>query len=79
MGDEILGPSVYSEMVWNARQLRAQAGLKPFDWIVLRNRLAHIDARNKRDIADLMSQLAQRIGFRMAPGFGERVTKSFSW
>ncbi len=27
MGDKITGPSVYSEMVWNARQLRAQAGL----------------------------------------------------
>ena len=26
-GEEITGPSVYSEMVWTARQLRAQAGL----------------------------------------------------
>ena len=30
-GEKILGPSVYSEMVWNARQLRAQAGLKPVE------------------------------------------------
>ena len=28
-GEKITGPSVYSEMVWSARQLRAQAGLKP--------------------------------------------------
>lgn len=28
-GEKIKGPSVYSEMVWNARQLRAQAGLPP--------------------------------------------------
>ena len=39
MGDKITGPSVYSEMVWNARQLRAQAGLAPIDWIVVRNRM----------------------------------------
>ena len=38
-GEQILGPSVYSEMVWNARQLRAQAGLKPIDWVVIRNRV----------------------------------------
>jgi chromosome partitioning protein len=28
-GEKILGPSVYAEMVWTARQLRAQAGLRP--------------------------------------------------
>jgi len=32
-GDKITGPSVYSEMVWMARQLRAQAGLPPIDWV----------------------------------------------
>jgi chromosome partitioning protein len=39
----------------------------------MRNRLAHIDARNMRDVATLLEQLARRIGFRLAPGFGERV------
>ncbi|MEE8505432.1 MAG: division plane positioning ATPase MipZ, partial [Kiloniellales bacterium] len=43
------------------------------DWVVMRNRLTHIEARNKREIADLLVQLARRIGFRIAPGFGERV------
>ena len=35
-GDKITGPSVYSEMVWRARQERAVAGGKPIDWVVLR-------------------------------------------
>ena len=70
---EVLAPSPYSKMVWENNNRRVMTGRPPVDWIVLRNRLAHIDARNKRDIADLMGQLAQRIGFRMAPGFGERV------
>lgn len=72
-GNKILGPSVYSEMVWQQRQNRARAGRPPLDWIVMRNRLAHVDARNKREIGRLLDDLAKRIGFRLSPGFGERV------
>lgn len=71
--NKILGPSVYSEMVWNARQLRAQAGLKPIDWVVVRNRLGAQQMHNKKKIGDALEELSQRIGFRVAPGFGERV------
>jgi chromosome partitioning protein len=70
---KILSPSVYSQMVWEQRQARAQAGGRPIDWIVMRNRLSHLDARNKRDVGRLLEQLAKRISFRVAPGFGERV------
>ena len=69
----VLAPSAYSQMVWEQNNRRVVAGRPPIDWIVMRNRLTHIDARNKREIAGLMAQLAQRIGFRLAPGFGERV------
>ena len=69
----ILGPSVYAELVWERRKERAITGAPPIDWIVLRNRLGHSDARNKREIADALEELAKRIGFRIAPGFGERV------
>lgn len=70
---KVLGPSVYSEMVWKARQLRAQAGLKPIDWIVTRNRMSNLQARNKRKVGGLLDELSKRIGFRLAPGFSERV------
>ena len=46
---------------------------KAFDWIVIRNRLAHIGNRNSEQMANLLEQLAPRLGFRVAPGFGERV------
>ncbi|MEM7597927.1 MAG: division plane positioning ATPase MipZ [Pseudomonadota bacterium] len=72
-GMKILGPSVYSEMVWNARQLRAQAGLKPIDWIVVRNRLGAQQMVNKEKMARVMEDLSKRIGFRIASGFNERV------
>jgi len=71
--NKIIGPSVYSEMVWNARQLRAQAGLSPLDWVVIRNRLGAQNMHNKKKIGDALADLSKRIGFRVAPGFGERV------
>lgn len=70
---KIHGPSVYSEMVWNARQLRAQAGLAPIDWIVLRNRLGAQAMINKEKMGKALEELSRRIGFRTAPGFNERV------
>ncbi len=71
--EKILGPSIYSEMVWAARQARAEAGLKPIDWIVIRNRLGAQAMHNKRRMEDAVTRLAPRIGFRVAPGFAERV------
>ena len=71
--ERVLGPSVYSEMVWNARQLRAQAGLPPLDWIVLRNRLGTQFMHNKKKVGDALAGLSKRIGFRVAAGFSERV------
>ena len=72
-GEKILGPSVYSEMVWNARQLRAQAGLKPIDWVVMRNRVGTQRMVNKEKMERALTMLSSRIGFRVGPGFSERV------
>ncbi len=70
---EIKGPSVYSEMVWHSRQLRAKAGLNPIDWIVVRNRLGAQQMHNKRKVGEALTNLSRRIGFRVAPGMTERV------
>lgn len=67
------GPSVYAELVWDAKKRRAHEQGGTIDWIVMRNRLSHLDARNKREIETLLRRLSQRIKFRIAPGFGERV------
>ncbi|WP_151718229.1 division plane positioning ATPase MipZ [Gemmobacter serpentinus] len=71
--NKVQGPSIYSEMVWAARQARAQAGLKPIDWIVLRNRLGAQQMHNKKKVGAALEDLSRRIGFRVAPGFTERV------
>ncbi len=70
---KVLGPSIYAEMVWGARQLRAQAGLKPIDWVVVRNRLGAQQMHNKKKVGAALEDLSRRIGFRVVPGFSERV------
>lgn len=69
----IKGPSVYSEMVWESRKRRAVRDGGEIDWVVVRNRLSHLDAKNKRRVESVLTALAGRIGFRAGPGFGERV------
>jgi chromosome partitioning protein len=69
----IARPSQYAERVWKAKQMRARRDGGRIDWVVLRNRLGHLDARNKRLVARLLDELARRIGFRVADGIAERV------
>jgi chromosome partitioning protein len=60
-------------MVWEQRKQRALRDRGSIDWVVMRNRLAAIEARNKRAVGQVLEQLARRVGFRLAPGFGDRV------
>lgn len=66
-------PSIYSEMLWECRKRKAALEKRSIDWVVMRNRMTMLDARNKRRVGDGLKMLAQRIGFRLAPGFAERV------
>ena len=66
-------PSVYAEMVWEQRKVRAKRDGGNIDWVVVRNRLSSINARNKIDMGRVLEELSKRVGFRIAPGFAERV------
>ncbi|HEX3672997.1 MAG TPA: division plane positioning ATPase MipZ [Rhizomicrobium sp.] len=70
---EIKGPSLYSDFVWDCRKRRLMARKPALDWVVMRNRVATAQARNKQRVGLALEKLADRIGFRLAPGFGERV------
>lgn len=70
---KIQRPSTYAEMVWEQRKARAIRDGGKIDWIVMRNRLASIGSRNTQAMEEVLGALAKRIGFRLAPGFGERV------
>ncbi len=66
-------PSAYTKTVWKQANARVVAGHRPADWIVVRNRMSPLNARNKRDVAELLQVLAARIGFRALPGISERL------
>lgn len=70
---EVRDLSRYTEVVWAARKGRAQAGLPPLDWVVLRNRIASLEARNMRRIQQSLERLSARAGCRIVGGFSERV------
>ena len=66
-------PSFYAELVWNSRTQRAKTHGASVDWVVLRNRMQHIEARNMRRVGEALAELSRRVGFRIIPGLGERV------
>ncbi|MGV3456772.1 division plane positioning ATPase MipZ [Sphingomonas sp.] len=66
-------PSFYSELIWDSRKRRAKADGQTIDWVVLRNRMQHIEARNMKRVSEAIDQLAKRVGFRVIPGLSERV------
>ncbi len=70
---KIASPSHYAEMVWEQKKARAIRDGGAIDWIVVRNRLSSLDARNKRRMERLLRDLSSRIGFRIVSGLGERV------
>jgi chromosome partitioning protein len=66
-------PSLYSELVWNCRKQKAARERTSIDWVVMRNRISTLDARNKRRVGEGLRKLSERVGFRLSPGFSERV------
>ncbi|WP_020401257.1 division plane positioning ATPase MipZ [Kordiimonas gwangyangensis] len=70
---KVEGPSLYAEMVWKARQRRAMADGSSIDWVVLRNRVGMLHAKNKERVERVLNELSKRIGIRHVSGLGERV------
>lgn len=66
-------PSFYAELVWDARKARAKVDGGSVDWVVLRNRLSTLEARNRKRVGGALDELSKRIGFRVIPGLSERV------
>lgn len=69
--------SFYAELIWEARKRRALATIKDqrreMDWVVVRNRVHHVEARNQKRIDQALIELSKRVGFRIANGLSERV------
>ena len=70
---ELTKPSLYAEAVWEARKLRMVYDRASVDWLVLRNRLATTEARNRKRLDERIEALSKRVGFRIGPGLRDRV------
>lgn len=66
-------PSEYSLMVLEEQQRRNDAQAGPIDWIVLRDRIAPLTSGNNERVGQVLEALAPMLGFRLGPGFSERV------
>jgi len=69
----VTNESHYAQMVTEARRQRRLVDGALSDWVVVRNRLSMLGSRNKRLVGDGLTELARRLGFRLAEGIGERV------
>lgn len=70
---EIIKSSVYTDMVWDLRAQRLKKDGHMIDWVIMRNRLGHLDNKNKTDVGRVLEAISEPLQFRIAPGFGERV------
>ncbi|QKG70999.1 division plane positioning ATPase MipZ [Erythrobacter mangrovi] len=69
--------SFYAELIWEARIKRSRATVeqsrRQMDWVVVRNRTSHTEARNMARIEQALTEMSRRVGFRVARGLSERV------
>lgn len=70
---DLVKPSLYAEVVWESRKQRMLNARRSIDWVILRNRLASTEARNRRRLDDRLQVLSRRVGFRIGPGLRDRV------
>lgn len=70
---DVVGPSIYSQMVEEQRNIKKARSGKAIDWIVMRNRMTHLSTNNNKTITRLLNEISKLAGFRLAHGFGERV------
>ncbi|WP_031235741.1 division plane positioning ATPase MipZ [Asticcacaulis sp. AC402] len=70
---DVKRPSIYAETVWNSRKQRVRWDGRSIEWIVLRNRLAAHEARNRKRVDERVAALGKRVGFRVLAGLRDRV------
>ncbi|CAL7961791.1 Chromosome partitioning protein [Alphaproteobacteria bacterium] len=70
---DMLSPGVYSAMLFEQKLRRAARDKQEIDWLVIRNRLSTLDTINKKNVDSAIYRLGKKLGFRVSPGFGDRV------
>lgn len=69
----VRAPSFYAQHVRKLMTEKERQLGRKTDWIVMRNRLSTFDTQNKQKMGTVLNTLSGAFGFRLAPGFGERL------
>lgn len=70
---EMTKTSIYTDMVHDLRRQRQKKDGHVMKWVLMRNRLSHLNAQNKHDIGQILENISPELGFNLVQGFGERV------
>jgi chromosome partitioning protein len=69
--------SFFAELIWEARMKRSRMTIEQqrpeMDWIVVRNRTGHVEAKNQARLHKALNEMSKRVGFRVTQGLSERV------
>lgn len=69
--------SFFAELIWEARLKRSRMTIEQqrpeMDWIVVRNRTGHVEAKNQARLHKALGEMSKRVGFRVTQGLSERV------
>lgn len=69
--------SFFAELIWEARLKRSRMTIEQqrpeMDWIVVRNRTGHVEAKNQARLHKALNEMSRRVGFRVTQGLSERV------
>ena len=69
--------SFFAELIWEARLKRSRMTIEQrrpeMDWVVVRNRTGHVEARNMARLQKALTEMSKRVGFRVTHGLSERV------
>jgi chromosome partitioning protein len=69
--------SFFAELIWEARMKRSRMTIEQqrpeMDWIVVRNRTGHVEAKNQARLQKALTEMSKRVGFRVMQGLSERV------
>lgn len=69
----MISPGLYSAMLFEQKLRKAARDRKEIDWIVIRNRLPSNPQLNQKNLDIALRKMSQKLGFRIAPGFSDRV------
>ena len=66
-------PGHYASYIWDVKKYLASQGKTYLNWIVVGNKISALNSHNKVQFFEYLDKLSKLYGFRITPGFKDRV------